>query len=168
MTKFRNRGGGRRGGLDPRGANQQRQSGGSRDGTPGASQGRRGGRGGSSVNRSAGSMQNGSVSHTASTPTDDHNPMNGYNSGAVEATLRQGYDAKALLYKPDAKAPATKPESPWGAKRKCNCCCFLHMSMRTDVYRHEAGAMAGGKDFWLELRKQIAVLQQSGGTSRGG
>ncbi|KAJ9647711.1 hypothetical protein H2204_000341 [Knufia peltigerae] len=147
MTKFRNRGGGRRGGLDPRGANQQRQSGGSRDGTPGASQGRRGGRGGSSVNRSAGSMQNGSVSHTASTPTDDHNPMNGYNSGAVEATLRQGYDAKALLYKPDAKAPATKPESPWGAK---------------------PGAMAGGKDFWLELRKQIAALQQSGGTSRGG
>ncbi|KIW17094.1 hypothetical protein PV08_04285 [Exophiala spinifera] len=148
MTKFRNRGGRR--GPESRGPNQQqRPSGGSRDGTPGATQGRRGGRGGgSTLNRSSDGMQNGSSSHTAaSTPSDDHVPMTGYNSGAVEAMLKQGYDARAPLYKPEAKTPATKPESPWGAK---------------------PGAMVGGKDFWLELRKQVAALQQSGGTSRGG
>jgi len=31
-----------------------------------------------------------------------------------------------------------------------------------------AGAMANGKDFWLELRKQVTALQQTGGTSQGG
>lgn len=31
-----------------------------------------------------------------------------------------------------------------------------------------AGAMTNGKDFWLDLRKQVFALQQSGGTSQGG
>lgn len=77
------------------------------------------------MNRSAEGMPNGSSSHTASTPSDDHLPMTGYNSGAVETTLKQGYDGKAPLYKPEAKPPATKPESPWGTKRKYKCAFFI-------------------------------------------
>jgi len=73
--------------------------------------------------------------------------MAGFNRGAVEVMLKQGYDSKAPLYKPEAKSQITKAESPWGVK---------------------PGTMANGKDFFLELRKQVTALQQSGGTSQGG
>merc|ERR1711939_1263270 len=120
-----NRGG--RKGPEPRGANQQRQSGGSRDGTPGPSQSRRGGKAGSSMNRNTDATQNGSSCQTMISPPNDHVPMTGYSS--------------------EVKSQSTKTESPWGVK---------------------PGAMASGKDFWIDLRKQVAALQQSGGTSRGG
>merc|ERR1711939_880391 len=140
-----NRGG--RKGPDPRGANQQRQSGGSRDGTPGPSQSRRGGKAGSSMHRNTDAAQNGSSSQSMISPPNDHVRTTGYNSDAVEALLKQGYEARAPLYRPEVKSQGTKAESPWGVK---------------------PGAMASGKDFWIDLRKQVAALQQSGGTSRGG
>ncbi|KAK7900718.1 hypothetical protein LTR67_003002 [Exophiala xenobiotica] len=145
MQSSRNRGG--RKGPEPRGANQQRQSGGSRDVTLGPSQSRKGGKAGSSMNRNTDAAQNGSSTLTM-IPPNDHVPMAGYNSDAVEAMLKQGYEARAPLYRPEVKSQGTtKAESPWGTK---------------------PGAMASGKDFWIDLRKQVAALQQSGGTSRGG
>jgi len=61
--------------------------------------------------------------------------------------LKQGYEAKAPLYKPETKSQTAAPQSPWGVK---------------------PGAMANGKDFWLDLRRQVAGLQQTGGVSQGG
>ncbi|KIX01664.1 uncharacterized protein Z518_09390 [Rhinocladiella mackenziei CBS 650.93] len=137
---------GRRG-NDPRGANQQRQSAGSRDAAFNAPQGRRGGKASSNISKSTDNIQNGPATQTSLPLADDHGPMPGFNSDAVEAMLKQGYEAKAPLYKPDAKSQGAKSESPWGMK---------------------PGAMASGKDFWLDLRKQVTALQQSGGIGQGG
>lgn len=43
--------------------------------------------------------------------------MAGFNSDAVAAMLKQGFEAKAPVYKPEAKTQ-TKAESAWGAKGK--------------------------------------------------
>ncbi|KAK4938615.1 hypothetical protein LTR10_020966 [Elasticomyces elasticus] len=137
---------GRRG-NDSKGASQQRQPGGLRDGTPNSNQSKRGGKSSSNVNRSADNTSNGPSSQTSVPPPDDHVPIAGFNAEAVEAMLKQGYATKAPLYKQDSKPQTAKSDGPWGAK---------------------PGAMANGKDFWLDLRKQVAALQQSGGTSRGG
>ncbi|EXJ88433.1 hypothetical protein A1O1_05363 [Capronia coronata CBS 617.96] len=144
MPGHRNRNGRR--GNDPRGTNPQRQSTGPRAGTPNASQARRGAKAGSNMNRSIDSVHNGSA-RQATPPPEQHVAMAGFNSDAVEAVLRQGLDTKAPVYKPETTPQTTKPESPWGLK---------------------PGAMANGKDFWLDLRKQVAALQQTGGTSQGG
>lgn len=121
MTRNNRNRTGRRG-NDPRGASanqQQRQSAGSRDGIPIAQQqSRRGGKLGSTMNKSiSDNTQNGPLAQPSVPPPDDHVPIAGFNSDAVAAMLKQGYDAKASLYKPDAKVQ-TKPESPWGAKRE--------------------------------------------------
>jgi len=145
---------GRRG-KDSRGSNQnsnnQRQStsaAASRDGSHSVTQNKKVGKQGSNLSKSTDNVQNGPTSPATSVPPpDDHAPTAGYNSGAVEAMLKQGYDGKATLYKPDAKAQTSNPQSPWGVK---------------------PGAMASGKDFWLELRRQVAALQQTGGISQGG
>ncbi|KIW65272.1 hypothetical protein PV04_07545 [Phialophora macrospora] len=143
---------GRRG-NDSRGANSNlhRQSTSasavSRDGTN-ANQNRRGGKGSSNLSKSTDNVHNGPVAPAASLPPpDDHVPMAGFNAGAVEAMLKHGYEPKITLYKPDAKLQTPNPSSPWGAK---------------------PGAMANGKDFWLDLRRQVAALQQTGGVSQGG
>ncbi len=115
----RNRNGRR--GNDARGANHpQRQPATSRDGTPNPQQqNRRGGKAGSGLNKSASSdhTQNGPSTQAALAPPDDHGPIAGFNSDAVEAMLKQGYEAKAPFYKLDAKAQP-RPESPWGVKRE--------------------------------------------------
>ncbi|RMZ84882.1 hypothetical protein DV738_g453, partial [Chaetothyriales sp. CBS 135597] len=64
--------------------------------------------------------------------------LNGFDSAEVLAVLKAGVDLKAPVYKPDARATAPKGGSPWGPK---------------------PGAMANGKDFWVELRRQTAALQ---------
>ncbi|ETI26204.1 hypothetical protein G647_02981 [Cladophialophora carrionii CBS 160.54] len=151
MTNNRNRAGRR--GNDSRGANSNlhRQSTSasavSRDGTN-ANQNRRGGKGPSNLSKSTDNVRNGpNAPATSLPPPDDHIPMAGFNAGAVEAMLKQGYEPKTSLYKPDAKSQAPSPSSPWGAK---------------------PGSMANGKDFWLDLRRQVAALQQTGGVSQGG
>ncbi|EXJ73999.1 uncharacterized protein A1O5_02293 [Cladophialophora psammophila CBS 110553] len=120
---IRNRPGRR--GIDPRGAhsNQHRQStsasAASRDGSSNTHQNRRGGRGGSNLSRSSDNLQNGPLTtpNTVS-PQDDHVPIAGFNSDVVEAMLKQGYEAKAPLYKSDIKSQTTTPQSPWGVKRE--------------------------------------------------
>ena len=51
-------------------------------------------------------------------PPNDHVRTTGYNSDAVEALLKQGYEARAPLYRPEVKSQGTKAESPWGVKRE--------------------------------------------------
>lgn len=114
LRRIRN---GRRG-PESRAANQQRHSAGPRDGSSSTSQSRRGGRGGLNANRSTDNFQNGPKSQSPLPPPDDHVPMPGFNREAVEAMLRQGYDMRAPLYKPETKSQTGKPESPWGVKRE--------------------------------------------------
>ncbi|KAJ9615567.1 hypothetical protein H2200_001642 [Cladophialophora chaetospira] len=155
MTKRKPRSGRR--GNDTRGvnsnsaSNQQRQStsasAASRDGSN-PSQNKRAGKGTSNLTKSTDNVQNGSTPTTPSLPPpDDHVSIAGFNAAAVDATLKKGYDAKAPLYKAEAKPQPPVAQSPWGAK---------------------PGAMASGKDFWLDLRRQVAALQQTGGVSQGG
>ena len=113
---YRNRSGRR--GNDPRGANQQRQAAASRDGTPNAQQSRRGGKAGSNINKSNESAQNGPTAQTQLPPADEHVPIAGFNSDAVDAMLKQGFEAKAPLYKLEAKQQPAKPDNPWGTKRE--------------------------------------------------
>jgi hypothetical protein len=103
-------------------SNQQRQStsasAASRDGT---NTSRRGGKAGSSLNKSSDVSSNVSKSTaTAPPPQDDYVPMIGFNADAVKEILKNGFDGKATLYKPDTKAQTVtqNPQSPWGAKRE--------------------------------------------------
>jgi hypothetical protein len=71
------------------------------------------------MNRNTDAAQNGSSTLTMISPPNDHAPMTGYNSEAVEAMLKQGYEARAPLYRPEVKSQGTtKAESPWGVKRE--------------------------------------------------
>lgn len=107
---------GRRG-HDSKSANQNRSTAGSRDGTPGAGQSKRGGKTAPGVNRSADSgAQNGPATQSALPSQDEHVPLAGFNPDAVDAALKQGFESKAPLFKPEAKPQTTKPESPWGVK----------------------------------------------------
>src|SRR6202000_1453215 len=95
---------GRRG-NDSRGANsnQHRQStsasAGARDGTN-SNQNRRGGKGAANLSKSTDNIHNGPpTTSTTLPPPDDHVPIAGFNSDAVEAVLKKGYETKATLYK---------------------------------------------------------------------
>jgi hypothetical protein len=46
--------------------------------------------------------------------------MAGFNADAVKEILKNGFDGKATLYKPDTKAQTVtqNPQGPWGAKRE--------------------------------------------------
>ncbi|KIV95656.1 hypothetical protein, variant [Exophiala mesophila] len=134
-------------GNDIRPSNQSRQSVTPKDVATSATQSRRGGKAGAPVmSRSTDNSRNGSSSQATSS-FDEGPAIPGSDAGAVDAALKQGFDANAPVYKPEAKPQPGRSESPWGTK---------------------AGTMANGKDFWLELRKQVFALQQSGGTSQGG
>ncbi|KAA6415560.1 MAG: hypothetical protein FRX48_00276 [Lasallia pustulata] len=86
-------------------------------------------------------------------PQDQHTPVRGFNVQEAKDTLRKGYsnltpeEAKSFNYKPSGgQANSAKPAGPWASK---------------------PNTMVNGKDFFLELRKQISALQQ-GGERAGG
>ncbi|KAK5045151.1 hypothetical protein LTR84_009484 [Exophiala bonariae] len=112
---------GRRG-NDSKGANQHRSTTSttsSRDGTPGATQNRRGGKPPQGLNRSTETVvQNGPASPASLPGQDEHVSHVGFNPAAVDTVLKQGYDAKAPVFKPESKTQPTKSESPWGPKRE--------------------------------------------------
>lgn len=119
----RNRAGRR--GNDPRGtnSNQHRQStsasAGSRDSTANTNHNRRGGKSGSNLSKSTDNIQNGpAATLTSLPPQDDHVSLAGFNAAGIEAALKQGFDPKAPLYRPDTKSQPTTPQSPWGVKRE--------------------------------------------------
>ncbi|KAK5941326.1 hypothetical protein PMZ80_006604 [Knufia obscura] len=93
-----------------------------------------------------------STSTPASKPTpppvpqpEKHVPLSGFNGEDIDHLLTRGVDAEAGVYKPEKTV--TQKTGPWGQK---------------------PGTMVTGKDFWLELRKQVATLQKGGSTNKGG
>ncbi|PTU17809.1 hypothetical protein P175DRAFT_0504564 [Aspergillus ochraceoroseus IBT 24754] len=76
-----------------------------------------------------------------------HIPVRGFNAAEAKAALKKGPGAsKPFFYKLQAKDANHRASGPWGSK---------------------ANAMANGKDFFLELRKQVTALRQ-GGNAAGG
>ncbi|KGO39810.1 hypothetical protein PEX1_101130 [Penicillium expansum] len=76
-------------------------------------------------------------------PQEQHIPVRGFNNAEVKNVLKAGPQETKLsiAYKSHSKDGPTQRSTAWGAK---------------------AQNMANGKDFFLELRKQIASLQRSG------
>ncbi|KAJ5495539.1 hypothetical protein N7539_000655 [Penicillium diatomitis] len=115
-----------------------------------------GGRGGNSswnANVSAGNAH--------ASAQDQHVPVRGFNAMEAKNVLKEGKhefycasrccptretDSRPTFYKPSAKdiAAQKSSNSPWGSK---------------------PNLMANGKDFWLELRKQVTALQRGGSGS---
>ncbi|MCJ1469367.1 hypothetical protein MMC07_008000 [Pseudocyphellaria aurata] len=87
-------------------------------------------------------------------PQEQHVPVRAFNSLEVRDTLKTGYTSvgsehmKSVKYKASAPQPKNmKPSGgPWASR---------------------PNTMANGKDFFVELRKQISALQQ-GGERAGG
>ncbi|RMZ92355.1 hypothetical protein DV736_g449, partial [Chaetothyriales sp. CBS 134916] len=133
--------------VDPK---SQKSSAGSRDGTAGTQHSRRAGKGTLSLGRQPDVVHSGPTAppqlQPRARPLQEDKPLNGFDSAEVIAMLKAGVDLKAPLYKPDARAGAPKG-SRWAAK---------------------PGAMANGKDFWLELQRQTAALLAHQGERRGG
>ncbi|KAF7714208.1 Uncharacterized protein PECH_000298 [Penicillium ucsense] len=104
-----------------------------------------GGRGGNSswnANVSAGNAH--------ASAQDQHVPVRGFNAMEAKNVLKQGSnESRPTFYKPSAKdiAAQKSSNSPWGSK---------------------PNLMANGKDFWLELRKQVTALQRGGSGSGSG
>ncbi|EPS34205.1 hypothetical protein POX_a00822 [Penicillium oxalicum] len=88
---------------------------------------------------------NTSTPNAPSSTQDHHVPVRGFNAMEAKNMLKQGLnESRPTFYKPTAK-DTTNPKSaggPWGSK---------------------PNIMANGKDFWLELRKQVASLQRGSG-----
>ncbi|EFR03133.1 hypothetical protein MGYG_06127 [Nannizzia gypsea CBS 118893] len=76
-----------------------------------------------------------------------HTPVRGFNSAESKDALKKDYkkggqgEPQPVIYRPTGKdGNPVRPSGPWGSK---------------------PNSMANGKDFFLELRKQISGLQQS-------
>ncbi|GAQ05787.1 hypothetical protein ALT_3108 [Aspergillus lentulus] len=89
----------------------------------------------------------------ATGPSQEHVPVRGFNSAELKAALRReeslttAPEPKPFFYRPSGKdANNNRASGPWGAK---------------------PNTMANGKDFFLELRKQVTALHQ-GATVPGG
>ncbi|EGC46105.1 conserved hypothetical protein [Histoplasma capsulatum var. duboisii H88] len=86
-------------------------------------------------------------------PHEQHIPVRSFNAAESKGALKQGYqnvDSHApFVYKPIGKESnnSRAASGPWGSKPNC---------------------MANGKDFFLELRKQVSALRQSGNNVAGG
>jgi len=81
-------------------------------------------------------------------PLEQHKPVRGFNTVESKGALKRGpNDPKPALYKPIGKeVNNNRTSGPWASK---------------------PNTMANGKDFFIELRKQVSLLQQ-GGTVPGG
>ncbi|THD00371.1 hypothetical protein EYZ11_000098 [Aspergillus tanneri] len=73
-----------------------------------------------------------------------HVPVRGFNAAEAKGALRRA--PKPFFYKTGGKDANNRPSGPWGSK---------------------PNAMANGKDFFLELRKQVTTLKQDGNIAGG-
>ncbi|KAI9806017.1 MAG: hypothetical protein M1833_004424 [Piccolia ochrophora] len=78
-----------------------------------------------------------------------HTPVNGFNAREASEVLRRAFqdataaEQRAQTYKPPSEAATTgKATGPWANK---------------------PNNMTGGQDFFVQFRKTVASLQQSGG-----
>ena len=94
-------------------------------------------------------------------PEEPHVPMNNFNATEIEALLNASANEEVEHYKPDKPTP--KAGGAWGAKRESH----LNLGGRSYILTvFAAGTMANGKDFWLELRRQVTELQANGGVAK--
>ncbi|EGE79116.2 uncharacterized protein BDCG_01617 [Blastomyces dermatitidis ER-3] len=86
-------------------------------------------------------------------PQEQHIPVKSFNAAESKGALKQGYQNVGsrvpLVYKPTDKEVnnSRAASGPWGSRPNC---------------------MVNGKDFFLELRKQVSALRQSGNNPVGG
>ncbi|KAJ5577730.1 uncharacterized protein N7459_006694 [Penicillium hispanicum] len=88
-----------------------------------------------------GGARGGNAAWSSSYPAQDqHVPVRSFNAAEAKSILKR--EPKASFYKPTGKdATNQRSSGPWGSK---------------------SNTMANGKDFFVELRKQVASLQRSG------
>jgi hypothetical protein len=70
-------------------------------------------------------------------------------------------DEKTILYKPPAESRPTKPA--WGTRRKLasKIARFVHGTPKEPPLTHAvANFMTNGRDFWVELGKQVKALEE--------
>ncbi|KAF7587557.1 hypothetical protein BBP40_007046 [Aspergillus hancockii] len=92
----------------------------------------------------------------ATSPTQEqHVPVRGFNAVEAKGALRRNPgEPKPFLYKPNNGKEANRAGGgPWGSK--------LNGGVNA------ANTMANGKDFFLELRKQVTALRQGGNVAGG-
>ncbi|KAL4941902.1 hypothetical protein BDV06DRAFT_193361 [Aspergillus oleicola] len=77
---------------------------------------------------------------------EQHIPVGGFNADEAKAALRRGPGARPFFYKPQGKDAGNRASGPWGSK---------------------PNTMANGKDFFLELRKQVTALRQGENVAGG-
>ncbi|KAL2825323.1 hypothetical protein BDW59DRAFT_146422 [Aspergillus cavernicola] len=78
---------------------------------------------------------------------EQHIPVGGFNAAEAKAALKKAPGApKSFVYKLQGKDANNRGGGPWGSK---------------------ANTMANGKDFFVELRKQVSALRK-GGVVAGG
>lgn len=89
--------------------------------------------------------------------------MNNYNAQEVEEALKPTPDMKDTYKLASSSVDTSKARGPWATKR--NMSVSLNFAKLT---LQSANTMSNGKDFFLELRKQISAARQSGGSTLGG
>ena len=89
-------------------------------------------------------------------------PVNEFNAQEVKEGLKAISEPKPAIYKPTEKVQNTRAAGPWGSKRAC---LFVGAVI---MLTNPANMTANGKDFFLELRKQMTALQHGGGMTLGG
>ncbi|KAL4888346.1 hypothetical protein BDV59DRAFT_139764 [Aspergillus ambiguus] len=78
---------------------------------------------------------------------EQHVPVQGFNAAESKAALKRGPgEQKPFFYRPGGKDANNRSGGPWGSK---------------------PNNMANGKDFFLELRKQVTALRQGGNVAGG-
>ncbi|RAL12790.1 uncharacterized protein BO97DRAFT_477771 [Aspergillus homomorphus CBS 101889] len=78
---------------------------------------------------------------------EQHVPVRGFNASESKAALKRGPgESRPFYYKPQGKDTNNRASGPWGAK---------------------PNQMANGKDFFLELRKQVTALRQGSPVAGG-
>ncbi|KAL9107609.1 MAG: hypothetical protein Q9227_007512 [Pyrenula ochraceoflavens] len=84
-------------------------------------------------------------------PQELHTPVNDYNAREVEESMQKGSANKGTIYKlstsPTDNTKTRNTGGPWASK---------------------PNTMSNGKDFFLELRKQVTAARNSGGSTLGG
>ncbi|KAL9624035.1 MAG: hypothetical protein Q9160_001788 [Pyrenula sp. 1 TL-2023] len=92
-----------------------------------------------------------------------HVPVNNYNAQEVEEALKPTSGMKDTYILASSSVDTSKAKGPWASKRNT-----LVSSDYTKLTFRSANTMSNGKDFFLELRKQISAARQSGGSTLGG
>ncbi|EKV11842.1 hypothetical protein PDIG_35210 [Penicillium digitatum PHI26] len=91
-------------------------------------------------------------------PQEQHVPVRGFNNAEVKNVLKE--TKLSMPYKSQSKDGPAQRSTAWGSKGTV----FLRSphALEHIITIFTAQNMANGKDFFLELRKQVASLQRSG------